>query len=37
VFIYDANTFEKIEPIILDLEKGAMIIGDAYRDVEVDY
>lgn len=37
VFIYDANTFEKIEPVILDLEKGAMIIGDAYRDVEVDY
>ena len=37
VFIYDADTFEKIEPVILDLEKGAIIIGDAYRDVEVDY
>ena len=37
VFVYDAKTFEKINPIILDLEKGAVIIGDKYRDVEVDY
>ena len=37
VFIYDAKTFDKIEPIILDLEKGAMIIGEKYKDVEVDY
>ena len=37
VFIYDANTFEKINPIILDLERGAMIIDQKYRNVEVDY
>ena len=37
VFVYDANTFEKIVPIKLDLQKGAVIIGDKYRNVEVDY
>ena len=37
VFVYDAKTFEKINPITLDLEKGAVIIDDKYRDVEVDY
>ena len=37
VFIYDAKTFEKIKPIILDLEKGAIIIDEEYKDVEVDY
>lgn len=37
VFIYDANTFEKINPIILDLEKGAIIIDQKYCNVEVDY
>ena len=37
VFIYDAETFEKIKPIILDLEKGVMIIDERYKNVEVDY
>ena len=37
VFVYDAKTFEKINPIILDLEKGAIVIGKGYHDVEVDY
>ena len=37
VFVYDAKTFEKIVPIILDLEKGAVVIDDKYRNVEVDY
>ena len=37
VFVYDAKTFNKIEPIILDLEKGALIIDEGYKDVEIDY
>jgi hypothetical protein len=37
VFIYDAETFEKIEPMILDLEKGAIIVDKKFCNVEVDY
>ncbi len=37
VFVYDANTFEKIKPISIDLEKGEIVIEQAYKDVEVDY
>ena len=37
VFVYDAETFEKIKPMFVDLEKGVIVIGSPYRDVEVDY
>ena len=37
VFVYDANTFEKIKPIIIELEKGVMIIDKPFCDVEIDY
>ena len=37
VFVYDAETFEKINPIILDLDIGAVIIDKKYHNVEVDY
>ena len=37
VFVYDAKTFEKINPISVDLEKGEIVIDAPYRDVEVDF
>ena len=37
VFVYDAKTFEKINPIRVDLEKGVIVIDTPYRDVEVDF
>jgi hypothetical protein len=37
VFIYDAKTYRKIKPLLLDLERGAIIIDEKYCDVEVDY
>ena len=37
VFVYDAETFEKINPINVDLEKGVIVIDTPYKDVEVDY
>lgn len=37
VFIYNAKTFERIMPIITDLEKGKIIIGQEFLDVEVDF
>jgi hypothetical protein len=37
VFVYNANTFEKINPINVDLEKGVLVIDQPYCDVEVDY
>ena len=37
VFVYNAETFEKIKPIIQDLENGAIIIDQKYCNVEVDY
>ena len=37
VFVYDAKTYEKLTPESVDLEKGEIILGAPYRDVEVDY
>ena len=37
IFIYDANTFEKIQPISIDLEKGKIVIEQAFLDVEIDF
>lgn len=37
VFVYNAKTFEKIKPIRIDLEKGEIVIGENYCDVEIDY
>ena len=37
VFVYNAKTFEKINPINVDLEKGVLVIDQNYCDVEVDY
>lgn len=37
VFVYDAKTFEKINPISSDLESGVIVIDKTYCDVEVDY
>lgn len=37
VFVYNAKTFEKINPINVDLEKGVITIGDVYCDVEIDF
>ena len=37
VFVYNAKTFERIMPIITDLEKGKIIIGQEFLDVEVDF
>ena len=37
VFVYDAKTFEKINPTNVDLEKGIVVIGSPFCDVEIDY
>ena len=37
VFVYDAKTFEKINPINVDLEKGVIVVDTPYCDVEVDF
>ena len=37
VFVYNAKTFEKINPINVDLEKGVIVISDSYLDVDIDY
>ena len=37
VFVYDAKTYERIEPLSIDLVKGIVAIGQAYKDVEVDF
>ena len=37
VFVYNAKTFEKINPKSIDLEKGVITIDEVYCDVEVDY
>ena len=37
VFVYDADTFERIYPSSFDLEKGAFVIDKPYRNVEVDF
>jgi hypothetical protein len=37
VFVYDTKTYEKINPINVDLEKGVIVIDRPYCDVEIDY
>ena len=37
VFVYNAKTFDKINPISIDLEKGVIVIDQVYCDVEVDF
>ena len=37
VFVYNAKTFEKINPIVVDLEKGKVAIGKPFKNVEVDF
>ena len=37
VFVYDAKTFDRIQPINVDLEKGVIASAKSYCDVEVDY
>ena len=37
VFVYNAKTFEKIQPTNIDLEKGVIVIDQVYCDVEVDF
>ena len=37
VFVYNAKTYEKIEPILVDAEKGKIKIGSPYTDVQVDF
>ena len=37
VFVYNAKTFDRINPINVDLEKGVITIDEAYCDVEIDY
>ena len=37
VFVYDAETFQKLNIVQVDLERGQIIIEQKYCDVEVDY
>ena len=37
VFVYNAKTFEKIQPKSIDLEKGELIIDQPYCDVDIDF
>ena len=37
VFVYNAQTFDRIKPKEIDLEKGVITIEDVYCDVEIDY
>ena len=37
VFVYNAKTFDRINPINVDLEKGVITIGEVFCDVEIDY
>jgi hypothetical protein len=37
VFVYNAETFDRINPIEVDLEKGVITIGSVYTSVEIDY
>lgn len=37
VFVYNTKTFEKIKPIDVDLEKGAIVIDQTYCNVQIDY
>ena len=37
VFVYDANTFERVIPEKIESEKGIIMITNIYQDVEIDY
>ena len=37
VFVYDAETLERLYPAGLDLEKGEVILVQGYKEVEIDY
>ena len=37
VFVYNAKTYEKINPISVDYKNGELVIGATYCDVEVDF
>ena len=37
VFVYNAKTFEKIKPLIQDLEKGELVIDQTFLEVEIDF
>ena len=37
VFVYDAMTFERIVPTVVDLEKGKVAIDKPFKDVEIDF
>ena len=37
VFVYNAKTFEKIQPINVDLEKGVIVIEQKYCNIEIDF
>ena len=37
VFVYNAKTFDRINPTNIDLEKGVITIDQPYCDVEIDY
>lgn len=37
VFVYNAKTFDRINPTNIDLEKGVIAIDQPYCDVEIDY
>ena len=37
VFVYNAKTFERINPKIIDLGRGEIVIEQSYCDVEVDF
>ena len=37
VFVYDAETYDKIKPISVDLERGVIVLAKNFQDVEIDY
>ena len=37
VFVYDAKTYGKIAPTIIDLEKGIIVLDRPFTDVEIDF
>jgi hypothetical protein len=37
VFVYNAKTFDRIQPENIDLEKGVVTIGEPYCDVDIDF
>lgn len=37
VFAYDAKTYDKLNPIEVDLEKGVLVFEQPYQSIEIDY